>query len=269
VSSDPDALWKPGFAGEVVYPTRDPVPAPRLSRSLRHHRVLVGATIVVAALVAVTAIAITRLGGDPAQAAAPRLPLHGTERWSVTMPGQVWHITASDDVVLAAAHGSDARITALRADTGAELWSRSGDRARLAAVGIMGDTALFLTSPSRGDDDLVGVDLHSGVERWRQPMPTKGSMVQVAGHHVLVTRVAVDDPSGSSASTSSPLPTAPSGPPSTVPTSPCANTTSRCATATRSISTTSSRWRRRRTSRSPSSATTGPPSCGSVTPPWC
>jgi len=157
VSSDPDALWKPGFAGEVVYPTRDPVPAPRLSRSPRHHRVLVGATIVVAALVAVTAIAITRLGGDPAQAAAPRLPLHVTERWSVTMPGQVWDITASDDVVLAAAHGSDARITALRADTGAELWSRSGDRARLAAVWSVFSAVPSVSTWTRSNSAAGGV----------------------------------------------------------------------------------------------------------------
>ena len=96
--------------------------------------------------------------------------------------------------MLAAAHGSRPGITALRADTGAELWSRHGDQATLAAVGIMGDTAFYLTSPTRGDDDLVGVDLHTGAERWRRPMPTKNSLVQVAGHHLLVTRVALDRP---------------------------------------------------------------------------
>ncbi len=117
-----------------------------------------------------------------------------TERWSVTVPGQVWSVTTSDDVVLAAAHGSRPGITALRADDGAELWARAGDRATLAAVGIMGDTAFYLTSPTRGDDDLVGVDLHTGAERWRRPMPTKSSLVQVAGQHVLVTRVALDRP---------------------------------------------------------------------------
>ncbi len=58
----------------------------------------------------------------------------------------------------------------------------------------MGDTAFYLTSPTRGDDDLVGVDLHTGAERWRRPMPTTNSLVQVAGHHVLVTRVALDRP---------------------------------------------------------------------------
>ena len=194
MGADPDALWKPGFAGEVVYPTRGP-PAPRASRPRRDHHLVVGAAVVVTLLAGVVAaFAVTRGEPGPPAAAAPQVPTHVVTRWTATVPGQVWSVTASDDVVLAAAHGSRTSITALRADNGAELWSRSGDRATLAAVGIMGDTAFYLTSPTRGDDDLVGVDLHTGAERWRRPVPTKSSLVQVAGHHVLVTRVALDRP---------------------------------------------------------------------------
>jgi hypothetical protein len=194
VGADPDALWKPGFAGEVVYPARA-APAPRASRPRRENHLVLGAAVVVAVLAGiVAALAVTR--GEPGApaAAAPRVPTHVMTRWTATVPGQVWSVTMSDDVVLAAAHGSRAGITALRADNGAVLWSRDGDRATLAAVGIMGETAFYLTSPTRGDDDLVGVDLHTGAERWRRPMPTKSSLVQVAGHHVLVTRVALDRP---------------------------------------------------------------------------
>jgi outer membrane protein assembly factor BamB len=187
VPSDPDALWKPGFAGEVVYPTRDPVPTPHPARRRRGWRVV--GVIAAPAVIAVVAT-VMRWRSDEAAAAVaePRLPTGVTTRWSVALPGQVWDLTVSDDVVLAAAHGSQLRIAALAADTGAELWSRHADQAALAAVGVLGDTALFLSSPTRGDDDLVGIDVHTGTERWRRPQPTKDSTVLVEDHHVVVTR---------------------------------------------------------------------------------
>ena len=135
-------------------------------------------------------------------------------------PGQVWDVTASDDVVLAAAHGSQARITALRADTGAELWSRTGDLATLAVVGIMGDTALLpdQSAPRRRRPRRLSTSA-TGVERWRRPVPTTGSLVQVAGHHVARhPRGRSTIPIGTSASTCSTPTTAASGPPSTAPT---------------------------------------------------
>jgi hypothetical protein len=106
----------------------------------------------------------------------------------------VWDLTATDDVVLAAAHGAQLEITAVGADTGTVLWSRHGDLAALAAVGIIGDTAVFLSSPTRGDDDLVGIDVHTGAERWRRPQPAKDSTVLIGGRHLAVTRTTVGPP---------------------------------------------------------------------------
>jgi outer membrane protein assembly factor BamB len=92
--------------------------------------------------------------------------------------------------VLAAAHGSEIRLTALAADDGSELWSRRDVDGALAPVGVLGDTALFLSSPTRGADDLVALDVRTGIERWRRPQPTPDSAVFVDEHHLIVTRMA-------------------------------------------------------------------------------
>ena len=151
---------------------------------------------------AVVAVAVTAGAGllvarreDATSAVAePRLPTSVTARWSAIVPGQVWDVTATDDVVLAAAHGAQLHITALAADTGAELWSRRDDQATLAAVGVIGDIAVFLSSPTRGDDDLVGIDVHTGAERWRHPQPAKDAAVLIGGRHLAVTRPAIGTP---------------------------------------------------------------------------
>jgi hypothetical protein len=192
VPSDPDALWKPGFAGEVVYPTRHPVPTRRPVWRPRT-RWFVAAAAGVTVVVGAAAIAWPRDDATAAVADA-RLPTSVAPRWTTTVPGQVWDLTATDDVVLAAAHGSQLQITALSAATGAELWSRRGDDAALAAVGVIGDTALFLSSPTRGDDDLVGLDARTGAERWRRPQLAKDSTVMIGGHHLVVTRSAIGPP---------------------------------------------------------------------------
>ena len=167
------------------------MPALRPARRPRAWR-LVGA--VVAVVTAGAGLIVLRREDATAAVAEPRLPTSVTARWSAIVPGQVWDVTATDDVVLAAAHGAQLHITALAAATGAELWSRRDDQATLAAVGVIGDIAVFLSSPTRGDDDLVGIDLHTGAERWRHPQPAKDATVLIGGRHLAVTRPAIGTP---------------------------------------------------------------------------
>ena len=154
---------------------------------------MVAVTITVVVLGVVATVAVTRREHLAASAAALRLPTHLATRWTTTVPGEVWNVSATGGVVLATAHGARPVITAVAASDGAELWSRSDEVAMLATVGVLGDTVLLVSSPRRGDDDIVGLDVHTGTERWRRPLSAVGSSVWLGGQHVIISRPAPAD----------------------------------------------------------------------------
>jgi outer membrane protein assembly factor BamB len=154
---DPDAIWKPGYTGAVVWhPQRRP----------RRTWVLLVA-VVAAAVIAtgLTAWRITR-DGEGDESAGDRIPTHADERWTVTLDASsVATVTGSGDTIVAAV-GPEPRLVALDADSGVERWRVPAPDESLISLEVGDDVVVADYLDAGGDQSLAGFDLGDGRRLW-------------------------------------------------------------------------------------------------------
>jgi outer membrane protein assembly factor BamB len=135
---DPDAMWKPGFTGEVVYVR--PTGRGRMARPL-----VAGLGVALAAAVAGT-LALTLHGGttQPASSSAvERIPATAEARWSANVPGWVDAVVGSADVVVATSSSGRPAITALGGRDGHRRWSEPSPGGVNGAVSVVDGVVVY------------------------------------------------------------------------------------------------------------------------------
>jgi outer membrane protein assembly factor BamB len=176
-SEDPDAIWKPGYAGEIVY--RPIGPAQRPSRRRR----LVGAGAGVAAAAAIAVLMVPRLTGDrdgTDALALDRIPTQIRERWTARFDRPVGAVTGTDKVIVARA-GTD--LVALDAGSGTEMW-------RVPAAGAGGelevmDGVIVYHDVASHPQSLAGFDVDDGHRLWSKEL-RQGPPMTLAGDNVVI-----------------------------------------------------------------------------------
>jgi hypothetical protein len=154
-SRDPDAIWKPGYRGEVVYPVPTKVSPPR-----RPWLVGLG----VAAAMAGIGFTVSRLVEDREAAnssALDRIPTQVRARWTVTLDRPVVAVTGTADVIVVQA-GAD--LVSLDAGSGTERWRvpAPGDVGELEVI----DGVVVFHDASSDGSSLAGFDLRDGRRLW-------------------------------------------------------------------------------------------------------
>jgi hypothetical protein len=177
-SEDPDAIWKPGYTGEIVYPAA-PSAANRPSR--RRRFVVAAAGVVVLAAIAI--VTVPRLTGDSDgtdASALDRIPTHIRERWTAHFDQPVGAVTGTADVIVARA---GPELVALDAGSGAELWRApaSGDAGELEVM----DGVLVSHDVASDPQSLAGFDLHDGHRLWFKEL-RQGPPMTLAGDEVVI-----------------------------------------------------------------------------------
>jgi outer membrane protein assembly factor BamB len=173
-TQDPDAIWKPGYRGEVVYPVATAAgSAPRRRR--RFAAVAIGV-----AMAAVTfGVLWSRFGhGDSAEPAA-RIPTSLRERWAVTLDRPVGAVTGTDHVIVAHAGGD---LVLLDAGSGIERWRVPAPSA-VGQLQVIDGVAVF--HDMFGDASLAGFDLETGDQLWSRPL-RHGPDVTLTGDSLVV-----------------------------------------------------------------------------------
>jgi hypothetical protein len=177
-SEDPDAIWKPGYTGEIVHrPTTT-----RADRPSRRRRLGVAAVgVVVVAAIAI--LAVPRLTGDSDDTEASalgRIPTHIRERWTARFDQPVGAVTGTADVIVAQA-GTE--LVALDAGSGAELWRvpAPGDARELEVM----DGVVVSHDVASHPQTLAGFDLHDGHRLWSKELGQDLQMT-LAGDHVVI-----------------------------------------------------------------------------------
>jgi outer membrane protein assembly factor BamB len=154
---DPDAIWKPGYTGEVVWEPRRP---PR--RRWVNLTAVVGMAVVAGGVVAWS---ITR-DGERAESAGDRIPAHADERWTVTLDASsVGTVSGTGDTIVAAV-GPEPRLVALDADSGAERWRVPAPEDSLISLDVVDDVVVADYLDAGGDQSLAGFDLDDGHRLW-------------------------------------------------------------------------------------------------------
>jgi outer membrane protein assembly factor BamB len=170
---DPDAIWKPGYTGEIIYP------APIQQSPPRRRLWLVGAGVVVA--IAIVGVAVSRLVEDHgASPALDRIPTQIRERWTTTLDRPVVSVTGTDDMVVALA---GAELVTLDAGSGAERWRvpAPADVGELEVID--GVVVLHDVSPERSS--LTAFDVRSGRRVWSKTL-RHGPAVTLADDQLVV-----------------------------------------------------------------------------------
>jgi hypothetical protein len=177
-SEDPDAIWKPGYTGEIVYhPTTS-----KADRPSRRRRLLLAAVGVVV-LAAIAVLTVPRLSGDSTDtdaSALDRIPTHIRERWTARFDQPVGAVTGTADVIVARA-GTE--LVALDAGSGAELW-------RVPAPGNAGelevmDGVVVAHDVASHPQTLAAFDLHDGHRVWSKELRQDPQMT-LAGDKVVI-----------------------------------------------------------------------------------
>jgi hypothetical protein len=173
---DPDAMWKPGYHGEIIYPVAGVTP-PRRRRSTA-----VGVGVVAAVAVAVTAVAFSlvrdRDSGD--SSALDRIPTQIRERWTVTLDQPVGVVTGTDRVIVAHA---GAELVTLDAASGTERW-RVPAPSDVGAVQMIDGVVVF-QDLSRGDESLTAFDVDDGDRLWSRAL-RRAPAVTLTGDSVVI-----------------------------------------------------------------------------------
>jgi outer membrane protein assembly factor BamB len=168
VDRDPDAIWKPGYAGEVVW---QPQRRPRRTWTPI-------AAVVVAAVVAggLAAWSIKR-DGEGGESAGERIPTHADERWTVTLDASsVATVTGTGDTIVAAV-GPEPRLVALDADSGAERWRVPALDKSLISLNVVDDVVVADYLDTGGDQSLAGFDLGDGRRLWTATVAQGGGSI--------------------------------------------------------------------------------------------
>jgi outer membrane protein assembly factor BamB len=174
---DPDAIWRPGYAGEVVWrpPPRHRPPS----------KLLVIAGVAVAAAGVLTVIRITG-GGTPRSLARGPIPTGAAERWTVTLDASSVAAVTGDEDTIVAAIDPQPRLVAFDVDSGAQRWRASVPDESLVSLRVVDGVVVADYLDRGGDQSLIGFDLDDGRELWRASVANgRGSL---AGHGLIVPR---------------------------------------------------------------------------------
>jgi outer membrane protein assembly factor BamB len=176
-SEDPDAIWKPGYTGEIVYRS-----APSEARRPSSRRRLV-LGIGVAAVAAMAGLAVPRLTGDREgtdASALDRIPTQIRERWTATLDRPVGPVTGTDDVIVARA---GRELVALDAHSGTELWrvAAPGDAGELEVM----DGVVVYHDVTGRPQTLAGFDLDGGHRLWSKRL-RQGPEMTLAGDNLVI-----------------------------------------------------------------------------------
>ena len=154
---DPDAIWKPGYTGEIVWERR---PRPRRTWTI------VAAPVVALVLAGGLAAWWTTRDGEGREPASDRIPTHADERWSVTLDASsVAAVTGTGDTIVAAT-GPEPRLVALDADSGSVRWRVPAPDESLVSLQIVDGVLVADYLDAGGDQSLAGFDLGDGRRLW-------------------------------------------------------------------------------------------------------
>ena len=174
-TQDPDAIWKPGYTGEIVYPAAPPTQG----SPPRRRPWLVG--LGVAAAAAVVGVAVSRLGTDPDAGESPdRIPTQLRERWTTTLDRPVVTVTGTADVVVALA---GAEVVTLDAGSGAERW-RVPAPAEVGELDVIDGVVVF-HDVSPDSSALTAFDVGDGHRVWSKTL-RRGPDVTLADDRLVV-----------------------------------------------------------------------------------
>ncbi len=145
------------------------------------------------AAIAAGALAVIKRPGSDVEAhagssAVAQIPDHAEERWTATVAGPVSRVIGTDDVIVATTSGTFPTITALRADTGAELWTSATQVVTDGPFGVVDGNAVFRANPPDRLPELVGLDVRTGQVVWRHPFADASDGWGVDGGRVLLIR---------------------------------------------------------------------------------
>jgi hypothetical protein len=181
-SQDPDAIWKPGYRGEILYPAPAAdrtAPAPRRRRRTVAAVGVVG-VVMAAAITTLVVLSLSRDRDEADASALDRIPTQLRERWSVTLDQPVGVVTGTDRVVVA--HTGTELVT-LDASSGTERW-RVPAPSDVGAVQIIEGVVVF-HDLSGGDESLTGFDVDDGDRLWSRVLRQRPA-VTLTGDSVVI-----------------------------------------------------------------------------------
>ena len=180
---DRDALWRPGFTGEVSSSR----PAAGRRRRWPRRAALVALGVAIATVGALLAHRTLVERADESDITdLPRLPQQVAREWGVDVPAvRISHVTGSRQLVVFAVDSHV--IVALDGASGARRWQASVD-GRVSAVRLIGDRTLVQASPTGAQAArITAFDRADGQEVWRRDVDA-GADVSIGGGQVLLAR---------------------------------------------------------------------------------
>jgi hypothetical protein len=170
-------MWKPGFAGEVVYRG---VTTP-VTRPPRRRRLVAGVGLLAVAAISLFLVPRFTAGRDAVTTAVvDRIPTHIRARWTATLDGPVAAVTGTDDIVVAWA-GTE--LVAFDAGSGTERWRVSAPSG-LGEIEVIHDVVVFHDLSGRAQL-LAGFDLRDGRRVWSR-MLRQGPQARLAADGVVI-----------------------------------------------------------------------------------
>ena len=156
---DPDAIWKPGYSGPVVYAQ------PAQARPRRRRRLAVIIAGMVAAIAVGLLVSRIVVGGDAGESSkGERIPTQVREQWTTKLGGPVFSVTGTTDSIVAMT-GADPALVALDAGTGAERWRVPASAQNLTSMDVIDDVVVVQYFSAEGGS-LAGFDVQDGRRLW-------------------------------------------------------------------------------------------------------
>jgi outer membrane protein assembly factor BamB len=156
-TQDPDAIWKPGYTGEIVY-------RPSASATTRppRRRLVLAAAIAAAAVTAVLVVSRFTAEHDANEPSGlERIPTQIRERWTATLESPLTAVTGTADSIVALA---GIQLVTLDARSGTERWRVPAPSA-VGDLEVIDDVIVF-RDVAGAEQSLSGFDLHDGHRLW-------------------------------------------------------------------------------------------------------
>ncbi len=175
---DPDAIWKPGYAGELAY---HPVTRPQMRPPRRRRAIGLGLGLVAAVTMSVFIVLRLTASGDTATSGPlDRIPAQIHERWTATLEGPVGAVTGTNDLVVVRA---GRELVAFDAGSGIERW-RAPAPSELGELEVL-DAAVVYHDVSGRTESLAGFDVRDGRRLWSRTL-RDGPRVRLGGGSLVV-----------------------------------------------------------------------------------
>jgi outer membrane protein assembly factor BamB len=183
-TDDPDAMWKPGYTGNVVYhaAARSNPPPPA-----RRRLALVGISVVA---IVVGGLASSRLTDDVTPATSSerdRIPVDAREQWTAGLDATaVTAVTGTSDTVLATT-GPEPMLVALAVESGRERWRARVPRSEVVALEVVEGVVIAVSLDVDGEQSMAAFDARDGRVLWTETLAAGGQALLAEGQ-ILVIR---------------------------------------------------------------------------------